>query len=125
MASATRGNSITADTTTGAAVPPYSYAGAAPYDYSSNASNTINQLYPINITQIIITNTGTPATLQIKDGGNTNVAALPLINLSTNEASNISSVFTFPTPINFPNGIIISSITNCTAQIIFTKNSSK
>ena len=125
MASGMRGNSIVADTTTGAAVPPYAYAGAAPYDYSVNASIAANQIYPVSVTQIIMTNTGSTATLVLKDGGNTNVAALPLINLSTSEVSNNTTVFNFPTPVVFPNGIIISSITNCTAQIIYTKSSSK
>ena len=123
MASASRGNIIICDTTTGAAVPPHDYAGAAPYDYSRSAATSNLQRPATQLNAIIIKNTAASATLQLQDGGNSanGISPLLLVDLATNESANQSTYFEFKTPVFFPNGIIISAITNCSAQLFVSQ----
>lgn len=120
MAAVFRGNVIYADTSTGVASPPYDYPGAAPYDYSRNAGASSVQKFPVKLHQVIIINTATLASLQLEDGGNSasGIAAVPILNLAAENTTKLETIYNFPTPVYFPNGIIISTITNCVAHLV-------
>lgn len=107
MSSAKRGNLI--------------LVNSAPQDYSRNAVAAGDRIFPVKVHQIVIKLTSSPATLQIQDGGNddTGLAALTLVDLSVTNNLNNTHSYTFDTPLFFPNGIIISGITNCSAHLVF------
>lgn len=120
MAAGSRGNVIYVNEDTGQDTPPFDYGDAAPYDYSRNALSTNLQKAPLRIKSVTLMNVSGDATLKIQDGGNGEVGIDPLmvLDLSANDNLNSSHHFQFETPIFCPNGIIITEITNCSAQLI-------
>jgi len=118
VASVLRGNIIACDGQTSQSTPPYDYGDSAPYDYSRDSAIAALRKPGIKLRGILLTNTSANAELELQDGGNGDIglAAVTLLDLK-HDTDNDSKYFAFEPPVFFPNGIIVSTITNCSAYL--------